>query len=85
MKGQGRYDISGLEEAKFEPGSTGGVLKNLLSIKSKQEMDRIEAREHLRALEDLVEIYDEKHRFIASNVSQIHKIWLGSIYSWAGK
>jgi cell filamentation protein len=85
LKGRGRYDISGLEEAKFEPGSTGGVLKNLLSIKRKREMDRIEAREHLRALEELVEIYDEKHKFTASDVCQIHKIWLGSIYSWAGK
>ena len=37
-----RYDISGLVEAQFEPGSRRRVLKNLLGVKSKREMDRLE-------------------------------------------
>ena len=80
-----RYDVSSLVEAQFEPGSRGRVLKNLLSIKSKREMDQVEAREQLRALEELIGIYDEKYRFTANDLCKIHKIWLGPIYAWAGK
>jgi hypothetical protein len=41
MKKPSRYDTSTLIEAQFEPGSRGRVLKNLLGIKSKREMDRV--------------------------------------------
>jgi len=84
MKKGGHYDASGLIEAQFEPGSHGRVLKNLLGIKSKREMDQIEAQEQLRTLEELVRIYDQTHRITAADVRRIHKIWLGSIYAWAG-
>jgi cell filamentation protein len=80
-----RYDTSALEEAQFQPGSRGRVLKNLLGIQSKREMDRAEAREQLRALEDLVKIYSQTHRFTASDIRKIHKIWLGNVYTWAGQ
>lgn len=53
VKKTGRYDTSGLTEAQSEPGSRGRVLKNLPGIKSKREMDRIEAQEQLRTLEEL--------------------------------
>jgi hypothetical protein len=39
-----RYDVSGLPEAQFEPGSHALVLKNLLGITSKHIMDEAEAR-----------------------------------------
>lgn len=61
MKHGDRYDASGLEEARSEPGSGGRVLKNLLGIKKKREMDRVEAREQLRALEELTALYDQHH------------------------
>ena len=85
MKPFGRYDTSALEEAQFEPGSRGRVLKNLLGIKSKREMDKVEAREQLRALDELVGIYGPSHRFTSADICKIHKIWLGSIYPWAGR
>ncbi len=47
-------------------------------------MDRVEAREQLRALEELVRIYDASHRFTAADVRRIHKVWLGLVYPWAG-
>jgi len=84
MKKGGHYDASGLIEAQFEPGSRGRLLRNLLGIKSKREMDQIEAQEQLRTLEELVRIYDQTHRITATDVRRIHKIWLGSIYAWAG-
>jgi cell filamentation protein len=85
MKKGGHYDASGMIEAQFESGSHGRVLKNLLGIKSKREMDQVEAEEQLRTLEELVRIYDQTHRFTAADVRRIHKIWLGPIYAWAGQ
>ena len=84
MKTSRSYDISHLVEAQFEPGSHERVLKNLLGIKHKREMDRVEAREHLRALEEFIGIYDKNHRFNAADICRIHSIWLGNIYAWAG-
>lgn len=85
MKSAGRYATSGLAEAQFEPGSRGRVLRNLLGIKRKREMDQVEAREQLRALNELIAVYDERHRFTAEDMCSIHKIWLGPIYAWAGQ
>ena len=39
MTPDNRYDVSGLIDAQFEPGSDGLVLKNLLGITSSAEMD----------------------------------------------
>lgn len=85
MTNKGKYDTSGLIEAQFEPGSRGRVLKNLLGIKSKREMDQMEAREHLRALEELISLYDRSRRFTASDICKTHHLWLGGIYEWAGR
>jgi cell filamentation protein len=85
MKKVGHYDASGLIGAQFESGSHGRVLRNLLGIKSKREMDQVEAQEQLRTLEELVRIYDQTHRFTAADVRRIHKMWLEPIYAWAGK
>jgi cell filamentation protein len=84
-KATGRYDVSELVEAQFEPGSRRHVLKNLLGVKRKGEMDRVEAREQLRALHELIRTYGKNHRFTAADICQIHKIWLMNIYPWAGK
>lgn len=80
-----KYDVSGSIEAQFEPGSRGRVLRNLLGIKSKSEMDRCEAREQVRTIDMLHEFFDEHHSFSAQDICDIHKIWLGDIYSWAGQ
>lgn len=84
MRQRGKYDASGLPEAQFEPGSRGRVLKNLRGITSKREMDGAEAQEQLRALRELMIIYGAHHRFTAADVCNIHKLWLGDIYEWAG-
>jgi fido (protein-threonine AMPylation protein) len=84
-KKTGRYDATHLPEAQFEPGSRGKVLRNLLGIKRKREMDEVEAREQFRALRELIGIYDESHAFTGADVCKIHRTWLGPIYSWAGQ
>ena len=84
MQPKDRYDTADLDESQFEPGSRRRVLKNLLGIASKREMDQLEGREQVRSLEELSAFYDKDHRFTASDVCRIHQVWLGRIYSWAG-
>jgi cell filamentation protein len=85
LKKVGRYDVSGLVEAQCEPGSRGRVLKNLLGINKKREMERAETEALRRAMDRLIRTYDRQHRFTASDIRDFHRIWLGSIYEWAGK
>ncbi len=85
MKKSGRYETSHLIEDQPEPGSRGRVLKNKLGITSKREMDRGEKAEQMRTIEELTNIFGVDHRFTASDICKIHKIWLGDIYEWAGK
>ena len=80
----GRYDVSGLVEAQYEPGSRGRVLRNRLGITSKRLMDETEAREQKRALQEILTIYTADHRFKSADIQRMHKIWLGGIYEWAG-
>ncbi len=85
MKDKGRYNVSGLEEARFEPGSGDTVLQNLLGIISAEEMDIVEANALAAAMDDLLHEFDRIHRFTADDLCLIHKIWLGKIYPWAGR
>ena len=56
-KKAGPYEVSQLVEGQFEPGSRRLVLKNLLGIRLKREMDRVEAKEQLYALDELVSVH----------------------------
>jgi len=85
VKKDARYDVSGLVEAQFEPGSDERVLRNRLGVKSPMEMDVAEARALEAAMVGFVGEFDEKHRFIAADIREIHRRWLGGIYEWAGE
>ena len=85
MNPSDRYDISDLIEAQGEPGSRGRVLRNKLGIKSKMEMDEAESVALKTAIDKLVYMYDDKHRFTAEDIRTMHKVWLGGIYEWAGE
>ena len=80
-----RYDVSGLPETQFEPGSNGLVLKNLIGITSKQVVDEAEARALEQAMDVLVRTYNETHRFTAMDLCDCHRTWFGNIYEWAGR
>lgn len=81
----GRYDVSGLIEAQYEPGSDDSVLRNLLGIVDSEEMDRVEARALARATDILVREYDREHEFNTEDICHFHKTWLGNVYEWAGR
>ena len=80
-----RYITSHLLEDQTEPGSGRRVLRNLLGIKSQREMDQVEAQELKRTEDVLFRTYDQSHRFTASDISRMHKLWLGKVYGWAGR
>lgn len=84
MEENDRYTTSDLVEAQFEPGSDGLVLKNLLGIKDRKEMDRLEADRLRTALDKLLGVYSEKYRFREADIGKIHRMWLEGIYPWAG-
>ena len=79
MRRKDRYDTADLDENQFEPGSRHRVLKNLLGITSKREMDQLEGREQVRSLEDVAAFFDKDHRFIAADVCITKSGWAESI------
>ena len=85
MKKSGRYKTAHLVEDQYEPGSRGRVLRNKLGIKSIREMNRVEKDFQIKAIEKLTDMFVAGHRFKAWDICNIHKVWLGDIYEWAGK
>jgi len=80
-----RYDVLHLTENQHQPRSRGRVLRNLLAITGKREMDLAEAEALKRATDALVRSYDIHHRFTAGDICRMHTTWLGQIYPWAGR
>jgi len=85
VKQSGKYNVSGLVEGQFEPGSGKLVLRNLIGVKGKREMDKAEGSELLRTFKRFISVYDENHRFGTADICNMHKEWLGGIYDWAGR
>lgn len=84
MSESSRYDVAGLVEAQYEPGSNERVLKNRLGITLPVEMDAFEARALQRLTHEAVGRFGEKHCFTATDICDLHKAWMGEIYAWAG-
>ncbi|OGU08719.1 MAG: cell filamentation protein Fic [Geobacteraceae bacterium GWC2_58_44] len=80
-----RYDTSHLVEDQYEPGSNGTVLRNLLGINDPEEMGVAETAALWRIQEKLLAEITSDHSFTPKNICEIHRQWLKSIYTWAGK
>lgn len=85
MKKDGRYNVSGLPEAQFEPGSRGRVLRNALGIVRVRDMQLAESQALWLAQRQAVDTFSEDHRFTAEDIRSLHRMWLGPIYTWAGE
>jgi len=85
MGKKGRYSTSGLVEDQYMRGSDGKVLKNLLNVTTRQEMERVETELLFEVTDQLLDEFGKNRRFSADDISQIHRRWLGSVYEWAGK
>lgn len=85
MKKSGRYGTSGMIEDQYEEGSQGLVLKNIPGIKTPRKMGQLETKWLVRTTEEVIKYYDRSHRFTATDICYMHKLWLGPIYAWAGR
>lgn len=83
MDENNRYFVP--EDENFEPGSNGQVLKNLLGIKDKEEIEYAEETELERVGLELIRLYSEDYQFTALDIQQIHELWLSNIYPFAGR
>lgn len=79
-----RYDTSNLTENQYEPGSNDKVLRNLLGITSKAEMDHVEEERFERLMNESASRFDNYHRFTAQDILWLHKFWLEGLFPWAG-
>jgi cell filamentation protein len=80
----GRYVTPTGAEAETQPGSRDRVLRNLLGIRRKTEMDRAEFEALLRAQKGYLGRIGPDTRVTTVLLRQMHRDWLGDIYEWAG-
>jgi len=80
-----RYVTPEGPEADMQPGSRGRVLRNLLGIAKKTEMDRAEYEALLKAQDLFLERIGPETCFTANLIRDMHRCWLGGIFSWAGE
>jgi cell filamentation protein len=61
------------------------VLRNLLGITRVRDMNAAKSRALEHAQVAALDHYGPNHTFSADDVRALHRLWLGSIYSWAGE
>lgn len=79
-----RYDTSDLPENQYEPDSADKVLKNLLGIATREELERVEELRFESLMEAAIAHFDADHRFTAEDILWLHKNWLAGLFVWAG-
>jgi len=84
MASRSRYEASG-PQAEHEPGSRNRVLRNLLGIQRVGDMQQAESEALLMAQQAAVERYADDQQFTAADICDMHRLWLGPIYAWAGE
>lgn len=62
-----------------------GVLKNKLAITDEQKLEHAENQALVQAYDTAALKYQETHTFSSDDVREIHRMFLGDIYTWAGK
>jgi cell filamentation protein len=80
-----KYDTSGNIEDQYEPGSNGMVLKNKLGIADFKTMDALESNLLKKTEDMLIEELTDDFQFTGQFIYEMHKLWLGDIYEWAGR
>lgn len=83
MNDTNRYSTPDSEN--YEPGSNKEVLKNYLHVKSKMEIEQIEANELQRTELELEELVQKNQIITSEDICNFHELWLGDIYPFAGK
>ena len=78
-----RYSAAG-SESEFQPGSRGRVLRNLLGITRVREIEDVESQLLAATQTAALKMYGRSHRFRPADIRRLHRMWLGSVYPWAG-
>lgn len=79
-----RYQTRGGFDSEYQPGSHGRVLLNKAGIIRKREMDRAEFEALLTAQSRFVSQITNQTRFTDQTICDMHSMWLGDLYAWAG-
>jgi cell filamentation protein len=80
-----RYEIVGGNGSHYEPGSNNLVLKNRLGITLESEIVVVESLALADAKVKVLEWFEEETVVTTKLICDLHKIWLGSTYSFAGQ
>ena len=83
--GVSRYTTPKGPEVDFQPGSRNRVLRNLLDIHRKTDMDRMEYEALVRVQRQYLNRIGQRTRFTAKLLCLMHRDWLARIYPWAGQ
>ena len=85
MRKSERYEAIGMEVEK-QVGSSGEIPKNLLRITDQKELDQVE-NVALKQAEDIFfrKLVRGDKCFTTKDICNMHKVWLGTIYEWAGQ
>lgn len=84
MVSKTRYDATGIQ-SETEPGSRGRVLRNLLGITRVADIKQAESQALLLAQAEAVQRYGDDQRFTVADICDLHRLWLGPVYAWAGE
>jgi cell filamentation protein len=79
-----RYSVAGNAEGEFQPGSQDRVLRNRRGISDPQDMDDLELSLLREMQVKLLEEIEYDQGFVAADLCNWHRRWLGSVYAWAG-
>lgn len=73
------------ESGEYEPGSNELVLKNLQGITSKEDIDQAEVKGYTKAFDFMINNFSSDQQLAISDIDEIHRVFFGNLYSWAGK
>lgn len=79
-----RYQTSGAE-GESEPGSDGLVLRNLVGIRSHEDMDELELQLLRDLYEDVLLHHLPDRVLTVADLKAWHRLWQGNVYPWAGE
>jgi cell filamentation protein len=70
------------DDPAFDPKL--GLLRNRLGITDASELERRQSAALILAYDRAALSYSETHRFTANDVRDLHRLFLGEIFAWAG-
>jgi len=64
--------------------SEHGILKNKLGLMDVRKLEQVENHALIQAYDKAALSYSDTHRFTSEDVRNLHKMFLGEIFDWAG-